>query len=69
MLVPVEEADWATQSEEGLTLRYAAYWLSLSDHVGTDNTETVTVFLPRTQLFTPESLRGIMGRVDRGQTP
>ncbi len=67
--VPSDPAQWLSQTEEEMTLRHGAYWISLIGMQETDNTDTVTVYLPRVQLFTPQALRGIMDRVDRGQNP
>lgn len=69
MSVPTDQVRWATQTEEEMTLRHCAYWVSLLGQNETDNEETVTVYLPRTQLFTPEALRGILERVNQGENP
>jgi len=63
--VPTDISDWLTQSEEQLILKYCGYWKSLSGLPATDNATSVTVSLPRSQIFSPPALQDIMHIVDR----
>ena len=69
VLVPPEVADWMQQSEEEMVLRRCGYWLSLCGAQVVANTESVTVRLPRAQMFTPASLQLMMQRVNDGELP
>jgi hypothetical protein len=63
--LPATLDQWLDQNEEALISRHGAYWLSLLGMPASDNTYTVTVHLPRTQLLTKESLQGLMERAAR----
>jgi hypothetical protein len=71
VVVTVPEAldDWLAQSEEELILRRCGYWMSLRDAPETSNTETVTVYVPRSNLFTAPVLKNIMQRIADGGRP
>lgn len=49
--VPEDCEGWTRQTEEHLCLRHCAYWLSLAGMPETDNVESVTVRIPRNQIF------------------
>ncbi len=55
--------------ERQLALRHCGYWVSLRGRGPTLNTESITVVLPRLQVLSPEALRGMMERIDRGEAP
>lgn len=61
VVVPPGIADWLTLTADQLTLRKAAYWVSLTNMPETDNTATVTVSVPKAQLFDVEALRRLLG--------
>ena len=67
LLLPADEQQWLSQTEEELVARRCAYWESLSGRPDTDNTSSVTVHLPRTQQLTVDALRQLMIRVDQGE--
>ncbi len=67
--VPVELGEWLEQSERELALRHCGYWVSLRGRGPTLNTGSITVVLPRLQVLSPEALRGMMERIDRGEAP
>jgi len=66
VLVPPDPADWLLQSEEELAMRRCGYWLSLRDEPPSSNRATVTVNLPRTQLFTVEALHQMLQTISHG---
>ena len=58
--LPKDEHQWMTITENELVLRHRAYWLNLKGHEETTNRSTITVHLPRANLFDVESLRSLM---------
>ena len=66
--VPHEIEDWTQQTEEQLCLRRCAYWLSLAGMPETDNSASVTVQIPRTNIFSVDFLREAMRRSANGKT-
>jgi hypothetical protein len=69
VLVPEQLEDWLIQSETEMALRHCGYWVSLRGRAATSNRETVTVLVPRSQMLTPEALRGILERIGSGGVP
>ncbi len=69
LVLPAKEADWCSQTEQELVVRHCAYWLSLRGREPTANRKSVRVLLPRTNTFSIEALKGIMGRVKQGGEP
>jgi hypothetical protein len=69
VLVPDEIMNWVLHSEEELVLRHCGYWYSLLGMPDTDNTTTVTVGIPRTQVFDVSGLGAIMTRLTEGGLP
>lgn len=47
-------------------MRRCGYWLSLKGLPETQNTESITVYLPRQQLFTVNALKNIMQQIEIG---
>ena len=66
LLMPVEEAEWLTQTGDELCQRHCAYWRSLEGEPAVPNTQTVTVRLPLDNMFSRDQLDGLMGKVERG---
>jgi hypothetical protein len=69
VLVPDQVAEWMAQSEESLALYHCGYWLSLRGMSAVANQESVTVHLPREQLFSVADVQSIMQRIARGGHP
>lgn len=63
VLVPDE---WLIHSEKQILLKHCGYWKSLVGEPATTNTTSITVKVPRTNLFTPESLKGHMQDIGLG---
>ena len=63
--LPADPRDWLEQSEDALIARRCAYWVSLQGLPEPRSRQTVTVRLPRTNLFTVENLQAIMDRLSR----
>lgn len=68
VLIPGNIEEWIYQSETELCMRRCAYWISLRGQPQTQNTESVTVYLPRQQLFTVEALKTLMQQIEAGVT-
>lgn len=64
VVVPDDVEQWLTHSETELSIRHCGYWISLCGAPENSNVATVTVKLPRNQMFTPEALRTIMRRIN-----
>jgi hypothetical protein len=65
--MPQDDTDWLVHSEEELRMRRCGYWLSLAGEPPTTNRNTVSVRIPRTQMFDTAQLQALMGRVNRGE--
>jgi hypothetical protein len=61
--VPTDLEDWLEHSEEQLVIRKCGYWVSLRGLPPTPNSSGLTVSLPRTNMFTPETLTTIMQKI------
>jgi hypothetical protein len=68
VLVPENIAEWLSQSEESLCLRRCGYWLSLRGQPRLTNQNTITVEIPRQNIFNVEALQRIMQRIAAGES-
>jgi Domain of unknown function (DUF4365) len=64
VLIPDHLGEWVNQSETELCLRRCAYWLSLKGQPETENTDSVTIYLPRQQIFSVNALQNIMQQIE-----
>jgi Domain of unknown function (DUF4365) len=64
VLIPDNQSEWLNQSENELCMRRCGYWLSLKGQPETANTDSVTVYLPRQQIFTVLSVQNIMQQIE-----
>ncbi len=69
VVVPSRIDAWLSQTEEELALRRCGYWLSLRRHQPKPNVASVTVVLPRQQLFSVAALRGMMESISHQEPP
>ncbi len=60
VLVSDNLEEWVHQSETELCLRHRAYWLSLKGMPETQDTDKVTIYFPRQQIFSVETLKMFM---------
>lgn len=65
--LPKDEQNWMTLTENELVLRHRAYWLNLRGHEETTNQSTVTVHLPKENLFDIKGLRMLMEQARGGK--
>lgn len=68
VLIPENREDWTKQSEAELCLRRCAYWISLRGQPQTQNTESVTIYIPRENIFTVNTLKTLMQQIQTGGT-
>lgn len=67
--VPELVEGWLEQDETQMVLRHCGYWTSLRGMPPTDNEHTISVPVPRRNLFSVESLKAMMQRVGNGGWP
>ncbi|MGA9380995.1 MAG: DUF4365 domain-containing protein [Phormidium sp.] len=67
VVVPDNLENWLNQSETELCLRHCGYWISLAGALPTENKESVTVSIPRTNIFTANTLQQLMQRIAQGE--
>ena len=65
--VPEDCEDWTKQTEDQLCLHHCAYWLSLAGKPETDNDSTVTVHIPRKNVFSVDFLKEAMRHSANGE--
>ena len=63
--LPSDPELWLEISEDALIARKCAYWVSLRGARASENQRTQTVYLPRSNLFTPQQLTTLMTCVSR----
>ncbi|WP_336492057.1 DUF4365 domain-containing protein [Methylobacterium nigriterrae] len=59
LCLPRDDTLWLVNSETELHLRHCCYWY-LPPGPPTDHTSSIQIRIPRTNLLTPDALRGIM---------
>ena len=63
-IMPNEKEDWLIHHIEMLVLKKCAYWAYLAKKPQTHNeTGTTAIHIDKTKIFSPESLKQIMGKV------
>ena len=65
--LPGEEDQWLTITEDELVLRRQAFWLNLRGSEATKNQTSVTVSIPRENVFDINSLRVLMDQSRGGR--
>ena len=69
LCLPKSDSEWLSITEDCLTLRRCAYWISLRGRTISANTRTVRVEIPCDQVFSPAGLQAMMERVIAGDLP
>ena len=69
LFLPKDAQNWLNHSEQELSLRKCAYWQSLRGAPATTNGSGATIYLPKIQMFTPQSLMDIATRLSRRDFP
>lgn len=65
LILPAEASNWLEHSEEGLVAKRCAYWVSLRNAAESQNPKHQTVYVPKSQILSPESLTELMARFSR----
>ncbi len=68
-LPSTSESDWIVHTNDALSLRKCAYWVSLRGAGESANDSGQTVYLPLAQRFDKEGLRDLFARVSRLEVP
>lgn len=69
LFLPDNPNEWLQHTEDALTLRKCAYWVSLRGAEPSDNDKAQTVYLPKGQRFDPNGLLALMTRLSRNDIP
>ena len=67
-LIPRQRNEWLTQTHHELSLRHCAYWLCLEGRGETQNTSSVTIEIPTTNMFNTTQLETLMQKAERGES-
>ena len=67
VLLPDDETQWLTQTNDELCLHYCGYWLSLAGWEAVGNTANITVRVPIANVFSSRQLTDLMDKVARGE--
>jgi hypothetical protein len=65
VLVPEDAGTWLAQTEEDMILRCCGYRVSLRGRPATQNKQTETVSLPRSQILTPDTLIAMVRQISQ----
>lgn len=69
LFLPDDPNQWLHHTEDALTLRRCAYWVSLRGAEPSNNQTAQTVYLPKAQRFDPDGLQALMARLSRNEIP
>lgn len=69
MLLPDEDSDWLTVTDEEMCLRHCAYWVSLRDEPRVSNETDKTVYVPTANIFDQYQLSSMLSRIEQGGLP
>jgi hypothetical protein len=69
LVLPEDESEWLTQSEEALILRRCAYWASLRGAEPSTAHTTVRIKIPRANVFSVESLQALIDQARKESIP
>lgn len=65
--LPTAMEDWLTISRSDLTLKNCAYWVNLREAPDSDNAATVTIDVPRSNVFDIDALKALMAQSRTGR--
>jgi hypothetical protein len=69
MLVPDDINTWLHQTHDELRMLHCSYWVSLRSSPPSTNKTTITVRVPRANMFTVAQLRDMMQNISNGGAP
>ena len=64
--LPQDTEDWLSLNEHELVLKKCCYWKQIMDPPSKNNSSQ-RVFIPRCQVFTPETITDLLEKVSRGE--
>lgn len=67
--LPKDREQWMIITESELILRRRAYWVNLCGKNETLNTDSVTISIPKTNIFDPPQLKAMMETIRTGSRP
>lgn len=67
--LPDKNADWLTCTTKQLIIKYSAYWVCLYGATKSTNDTGTTIYLPKKNLLTPESLIKLCQEIGKGNIP
>ncbi len=67
VVVPKNSTEWVIQSEAELVMKHCGYWKYLKGNPPTANKESITVSLPRENIFSTDALGKLMARISLGE--
>lgn len=68
LFLPRDKESWLSVTDHSLALKRSAYWVSLAGAPKV-TTASATVHIPKRNLLTPESLRGLLTDISVGKIP
>lgn len=68
LFLPQDKASWLSVTDQSLALKRSAYWVSLAGAPKVA-TASATVHIPKKNLLTPASLRGLLADLSIGNIP
>ncbi len=68
VLMPDDETQWLTQTDDEICLRHCGYWMSLAGRQKVSNINNVTVHIPTGNVFGSRQLTDLMDKAARGET-
>lgn len=66
-ILPQSNQNWVSMDEEKLVLQKCAYWVSIKGKPETTNTTTVTIDIPKVNIFNKTSLHEIMVKASKDE--
>ncbi len=69
LMLPDDPTAWLNISASELILKNAAYWVCLYGALGSTNQTGQTIYLPKANLLTPDSLRSICHSIGQNNIP
>jgi hypothetical protein len=69
LFLPSDRNEWLSHTDDALSLRKCAYWVSLRGAPATANVGGQTVYLPRSQRFDSDGLAKLMSRLSSDDIP
>ena len=66
-VMPRDAGDWLFNDENALIARKCCYWCNLYGQPATENEKSKTVYVPKKNIFTADTLRQLMARVSRDE--